>query len=386
MRQQTIYNGNVTKYVYSATGEKLRVTHQTAVPNISVPIGSTRELAYYEIQYTDSTDYLLGGSLTLKNGRIDKYQFGEGYCQAERYIYNTSQDDFTFCYYDRDHLGNVRQVTEADGSREGNIIQKVNYYPFGAEFCDGTANNSVQPYKYNGKELDRMHGLDWYDYGARHYDAAIGSWPTMDPLAEKYYNLSPYNYCGGNPVNAIDEKGDSIFVLIAPNMASGFGHMALLIQNKKGDWNYYSKNGTSGWFGLYGEPSADNKGEVSFPSISDFLNDPTYNPIDKETSERKYAEGFLIPATPEEDIKAKDGALAELNKKYNVLGSNCAATVQSALHAAGKRDGFPTYATPSTFQDGAGSFIDLLIRAKTPNIIYDNIKKQNKGEVIKSYH
>ena len=136
MRQQTIYNGNVTKYVYSATGEKLRVTHQTAVPNISVPIGSTRELAYYEIQYTDSTDYLLGGSLTLKNGRIDKYQFGEGYCQAERYIYNTSQDDFTFCYYDRDHLGNVRQVTEADGSREGNIIQKVNYYPFGAEFCD----------------------------------------------------------------------------------------------------------------------------------------------------------------------------------------------------------------------------------------------------------
>lgn len=56
-------NGNVTKYVYSAAGEKLRVIYQTAVPNISVAIGSTRELSRSEIQYADSTDYLLGGSL-----------------------------------------------------------------------------------------------------------------------------------------------------------------------------------------------------------------------------------------------------------------------------------------------------------------------------------
>ena len=49
-----------------------------------------------------------------------------------------------------------------------------------------SSGGDIQPYKYNGKELDRMHGLDWYDYGARHYDAAIVSWPTMDPLSEKY--------------------------------------------------------------------------------------------------------------------------------------------------------------------------------------------------------
>jgi hypothetical protein len=103
-------NGNVTKYIYSAMGEKLRVTYQTAVPNISVAIGKTKELAPSEILSTDYTDYLLGGSLTLKNGRIDKYQFDEGYCQAEKYAYNSSQDVFTFCYYDQDHLGNVHQV------------------------------------------------------------------------------------------------------------------------------------------------------------------------------------------------------------------------------------------------------------------------------------
>ena len=70
-----------------------------AVPNITVAIGSVRELAPSEILFSDSTDYLLGGALTLRNGRIDKYQFDEGYCQATQY--NATQDNFTFLYYAR---------------------------------------------------------------------------------------------------------------------------------------------------------------------------------------------------------------------------------------------------------------------------------------------
>ena len=69
----------MTKDIYSATGEKLRVVYQTAVPNITVAIGSTRELMPSEILYTDSTDYLLGGALMLKNGKIDKFLLDEGY-------------------------------------------------------------------------------------------------------------------------------------------------------------------------------------------------------------------------------------------------------------------------------------------------------------------
>jgi RHS repeat-associated protein len=200
-------NGNVTKYIYSATGEKMRVIYQTAVANINVAIGETRELTTNELvnKKEETVDYLLGGTLTLKNGRIDKYQFDEGYCQAEKY--SATQDDFTFCYYDKDHLGDIRQVTKADGTKKGAIIQKMNYYPFGAEFCDNTAKSYVQNHKYNGKEFDRMHGLNTYDYGARQYNPVTARWDRMDPLCEKYYNVSPYNYCHNNPVNRVDPNG-----------------------------------------------------------------------------------------------------------------------------------------------------------------------------------
>ena len=51
-------------------------------------------------------------------------------------------------------------------------------------------NTGLQPYKYIGKELDRTHGLDWYDHGTRHYDPVTGRWNVMDALAEKYYPWS----------------------------------------------------------------------------------------------------------------------------------------------------------------------------------------------------
>ena len=60
---------------------------------------------------------------------------------------------------------------------------------------------------YNGKELDRMHGLRLYDYSARQYDPAHGLFTSIDPLCEKYYHVSPYMYCEGNPVNMVDPDG-----------------------------------------------------------------------------------------------------------------------------------------------------------------------------------
>jgi RHS repeat-associated protein len=95
---------------------------------------------------------------------------------------------------------------------DGTVEQIINYYPFGAPFADPetVVDADLQPYKYNGKELDRMHGLDTYDYGARQYNPILARWDRMDPLCEKYYNVSPYGYCGGNPVRYIDPDGKKI--------------------------------------------------------------------------------------------------------------------------------------------------------------------------------
>ena len=76
----------------------------------------------------------------------------------------------------------------------GDVRQVTNFYPFGGVFCTTVYNrgDDLQPYKYNGKELDRTHGLDWYDYGARNYDAIVPMFTSIDPLCEKYYYLWRY--------------------------------------------------------------------------------------------------------------------------------------------------------------------------------------------------
>jgi RHS repeat-associated protein len=72
----------------------------------------------------------------------------------------------------------------------------------------------IQPYKFGGKELDEMHGLQWYAQGARPFDAVIPRTPTMDPHAENYYSTSPYVQYGNNPVNNIDPDGKDYILTI----------------------------------------------------------------------------------------------------------------------------------------------------------------------------
>ena len=74
-------------------------------------------------------------------------------------------------------------------SQSGTVEETNHYYPFGGAVA---STSNVQPYKYNGKELDSKKGLNWYDYGARHYDAALGRFTTNDRFAEKYYSCLLY--------------------------------------------------------------------------------------------------------------------------------------------------------------------------------------------------
>ena len=99
----------------------------------------------------------------------------------------------------------------------------MQYYPSGLPWLEAYS-PSEQPYKYNGKEFVEMHGLDEYDSKARWYYPAICRTTTVDPLSDKYPHISPYAYCGNNPVNAIDPDGrDSIYVNDQPERPSDCG-------------------------------------------------------------------------------------------------------------------------------------------------------------------
>jgi RHS repeat-associated protein len=71
----------------------------------------------------------------------------------------------------------------------------------------GTPILSENQYQYNGKELNSDFGLDLYDYGARWYDASVGRWHGVDPLAEAFIVHSPYNYGVNNPIMMVDING-----------------------------------------------------------------------------------------------------------------------------------------------------------------------------------
>ena len=170
----TFSDGSRISHTYGADGTKLKTVHKT---------GST----------TTTTDYC--GNVVYENGVRKLLLTDEGY---------VTLSDGKYHYYL--HQGNNRVVI----NQSGTVEETNHYYPFGGVFA---STGNVQPYKYNGKELDAKKGLNWYDYGARHYDAALGRFTTNDRFAEKYHSLSPYQYGANNPVNTIDINGDSLLIV-----------------------------------------------------------------------------------------------------------------------------------------------------------------------------
>lgn len=86
----TFSNGFKTKYVYDAAGNKLRTTHESAV--------------------TNTTDYV--GNFVFEDGKLSKYLFDGGYCSFD------NNQNPTFHYYEKDHLGSVRMVVNENGTIE----------------------------------------------------------------------------------------------------------------------------------------------------------------------------------------------------------------------------------------------------------------------------
>ncbi len=155
------------------------------------------------------------------------------FAQAEGYVnvtvgkYNTLLYNYAFNY--TDHLGNIRLTYGLDPSTNVlKVMEENHYYPFGLKHTNYNSQfnifvrkaeeeqvrmvyvppvESFYKFKFNGKSWEDELGLNFYDYGARNYDPAIGRWMNIDPLAEMSRKWSPYTYCYNNPLVFVDPDG-----------------------------------------------------------------------------------------------------------------------------------------------------------------------------------
>jgi RHS repeat-associated protein len=174
-------------YYYDATGNKLR-----------------QDVIEAKI-LTKRTDFI--SNFVIVNNAPAWINFDEG-----RVIMDGTAVHFTETHL-KDHLGNTRVVF---GYKNNALaVKQVNsYYPFGMNIKGLTtrvtieeAKHPANEYLYNGKMFQDELGLDWLDYGARMYDAVLGRWHSLDPLAEVARRWSPYTYCYNNPIRFIDPDG-----------------------------------------------------------------------------------------------------------------------------------------------------------------------------------
>jgi RHS repeat-associated protein len=215
--------GNII-YIYNAQGVKLQKT--VSHPN------DTQAITRYR------------GGFQYDNQTLQFVHTAEGYAKHTANPSNpTAYGAFDYVYNYTDHLGNIRLSYVLDPSGEGlKVMEENHYYPFGLKhsynllkrdigyfdhlFLDATldpdqdirktrmvSNNGYQ-YKYNGKEYQDELGLNMYDYGARVYDPAAPRFWQIDPHAETYFSLSPYNYVAGNPVSYTDPDGKDILFYV----------------------------------------------------------------------------------------------------------------------------------------------------------------------------
>ena len=160
--------------------------------------------AIFEVPYngTDNNDYVDGQGFCCDDGSPEAAQ------ARALALENNFQDPDAYeklqFYYHPDHLGSSSYITNLDGE----VVQHIEYVPFGEVFIEERNSIWNTPYLFNAKEFDEETGL--YYYGARYYDSRLSLWISTDALQEKYPQHTSYLYVGSNPVNAIDPDGHKI--------------------------------------------------------------------------------------------------------------------------------------------------------------------------------
>ena len=189
---------------YAADGTKLRSVYKTNAATLMFPLGHQCEQEH--IDYLERTVDYCGSVRYEHDGK-----------HRNTLIYNTegyySTADSAFFAYQKDYQGNIAQVWQVSDSSgffsEPKMVQLNEYYLDGTP-TPRTIGAEAQPYKYNGNEWVRFNGNDAYDFNARQYQSTLLRFDRPDDFAEKYYNISPYAFCGGNMVKYTDPSGMKI--------------------------------------------------------------------------------------------------------------------------------------------------------------------------------
>ena len=312
------------------------------------------------------------GNYIYRNGTLERILTPTGYIEGD-----------TLYHYIKDYQGNVRCVVRHDGT----LVESNEYYPYGGLF---SAAASAQPYKYGSKELDRTNGLDLYDSEARWYDSLLGRTTTMDPLAEKYYSISPYAWCAGNPVKYVDPDGNDVAVLHYEGE-----HIALLISEDNKSWYYYSINGnnvyslgsgtschssqSSGDSSFSGGSKTNDVNVGPFESVSSFL-DSDYN---REQNGYNYDKAFVIKTTSKQAKIVADEFMRVSNTEYSLnpfSPNHCGTAVQKSLESIGIETRSTDYLSihPMT-----NIYVPIRTNPYLPSSLFYNIVLQNNGSYVK---
>ena len=183
-------DGSIIRNIYDADGNKLRTCYhiklQSAVSSSNNGSSNAKYIDYRR-------DYC--GSVEYRDDELSCWRYDGGHLEF------AENDSPVYLYELKDYQGNVRVSVTGD---KDNVITDANhYYPFGGLM--GCSQVGAYQYRYNDKELELTHGLNWYDYGARSYDGM--RFVVPDAMCEISTSVSPYAYCNNNPIRFVDYKG-----------------------------------------------------------------------------------------------------------------------------------------------------------------------------------
>ena len=240
----------------------------------------------------DNNDYVDGKGFCCNDGSLEAAQARV----MARAMKNNFQEGDAYekmqFYYHPDHLGSSSYITNLDGE----VVQHIEYVPFGEVFVEERNNIWNTPYLFNAKEFDEETGL--YYYGARYYDPRVSLWISTDPMEDKFPSVSSYTYVINNPLNILDPNGaDIVYVNLG-------GQEVYRIKNKN-IYKTYIQTSRS-----YTSPSKGNLGwkEVPMPKI--IQTRPSSN---EDVSSEKYQKNdYLIAARTGYFNQAKNHGILKL--------------------------------------------------------------------------